>query len=99
MAVGAFGGSFALVQVGALLLVLVAVLALLGRRARAAGSPRSVRLTPHHAVHLVELGGRSFVVGTGPGAAPAMLVELPCVTSEDASPRVGAVHEGAGHGD
>ena len=76
MAIGAFGGAFALVQLGALLAVLVAGLALLGRRLPGGSTTRSVRLTQQHAVHLVELGGRSFVVGTGPGAAPRLLVEL-----------------------
>jgi hypothetical protein len=87
MAIGAFGGSLALVQVGAVLLLLVAGLGLAGRRLRTTGAARSVRLTPQHAVHLVELGGRSFVVGTGPGAAPRMLVELPTtVSASEGSP-------------
>jgi hypothetical protein len=93
MAIGAFGGS--LVQVGALLLVLVGALMLLGRRLRSAGAASSVRLTPQHAVHLVELGGRAFVVGTGPGAAPHMLIELPSPAKDGDASRGGATAEGS----
>lgn len=85
MAVGALGGSLALVQVGVLLLLLVGGLALAGRRLRATGGPRSIRLTQHHAVHVVQVGGRSFVVGTGPGAAPRLLVELDDTAEDGAS--------------
>lgn len=72
-------GSFALVQVGAVLMILVAALAWVGRWIRTTGprGTRSIRLTADHAVHVVELGGRSFVVGTGPGAAPCLLTEIP----------------------
>ena len=38
---------------------------------------RSVRLTAEHAVHVVHVEGRRWMIGTGPAGAPTLLAELP----------------------
>ncbi len=38
---------------------------------------RSVRLTAEHAVHVVNVEGRRWMIGTGPAGAPTLLAELP----------------------
>jgi hypothetical protein len=48
-----------------------------GRRQAAGGAPRrTLPLGGGQALHVVELEGRRLVIGTGPGAAPRLLVEL-----------------------
>ncbi len=61
-----------------LLAAAAAAVAALGRRARglAGSSVGAVRLGPAHAVHVVEVEGRRFLVGVGPNAAPSLLAEL-----------------------
>lgn len=72
-------GAFALV--GLALLGLFGVLAAVNRRGAGLGwissrGPSMTRLSPEHAVHVVELDGRRWLVGTGPSSAPAVLAEL-----------------------
>lgn len=37
----------------------------------------SVRLTGEHAVHVVTVEGRRWMIGTGPAGPPTLLAELP----------------------
>ncbi|MCR9162211.1 MAG: hypothetical protein ACE37F_29145 [Nannocystaceae bacterium] len=37
----------------------------------------SVRLTTEHAVHVVTVEGRRWMIGTGPAGSPTLLAELP----------------------
>lgn len=48
------------------------------------GQGRSVRLTGEHAVHVVTVEGRRWMIGTGPGGAPTLLAELPTTPAEAA---------------
>ena len=43
---------------------------------------RSVRLTGEHAVHVVTVEGRRWMIGTGPAGPPTLLAELPNETPE-----------------
>jgi len=75
----AVGARTVILEVGLVLLVLVLVLWALQRRARGAGGHRRgpvVALTAQHALHVVDIEGRRFVVGTGPSGAPRLLSEL-----------------------
>lgn len=71
-------------------LVLVAVLAgavWLRRRMEQGDlgqSGRSVRLTGEHAVHVVTVEGRRWMIGTGPAGPPTLLAELPAPSPEAA---------------
>jgi hypothetical protein len=68
------GGPLALVQVGLALLVLIGVAVWMRARLERRGADtRVVRLTPEHAVHVVELEGRTLLLGTGPSGAPSLL--------------------------
>ncbi len=50
---------------------------------RAAQPRRTIRLGEAHQLHVVELEGHRFLVGTGPGAAPSLVRELdPSKTTE-----------------
>lgn len=78
-------------------LVLFATLLGLGwvtRRLRGPTSPRrSVVLTAHHALHVVELDGERLLIGTGPSGAPRLLARLPEASeqpSHASSPRAAA---------
>jgi flagellar biogenesis protein FliO len=80
-----------LVFVGAVLLLLLAGLSWLTRRMQGGalggvGNRARVVLTNQHAVHLIELGGKRLLVGTGPSGAPRVLAELGEVTAEQAAP-------------
>jgi hypothetical protein len=79
-----------LVFVGAVLLLLLAGLSWLTRRfqggALGGGSRARVVLTHHHAVHLIEVGGKRLLVGTGPSGAPRVLAELGDVPSVEPAP-------------
>jgi hypothetical protein len=75
----AAGARTVLLEVGLVLLALVVVLWALQRRARGAGRHRKgpvVALTPQHALHVVDIEGRRFLVGTGPTGAPRLLSKL-----------------------
>lgn len=39
-------------------------------------APRQITLSAEHTLHVVEVEGRRFLVGTGPAAAPSLLSEL-----------------------
>jgi flagellar biogenesis protein FliO len=80
-----------LVFVGAVLLLLLAGLSWLTRRIQAGalgsgGSRARVVLTNQHAVHLIEVGGKRLLVGTGPSGAPRVLAELGEVTAVEPAP-------------
>lgn len=66
--------------VGAVLLLMLGGLSWLTRRmqggALGGGGRGRVVLTNQHAVHLIELGGKRLLVGTGPSGAPRVLAEL-----------------------
>ena len=47
------------------------------RRLESRTLTRCVRLTAEHAVHVVEVAGRRWMLGTGPAGAPSLLAELP----------------------
>lgn len=74
----AVGGAASLTTLG----LLLGAAALLGlwaqgrRRASVGVQRRTVPLGAGQALHVVELEGRRLLVGTGPGAAPRLLVEL-----------------------
>ena len=79
----ALAGMEPLVTVGVVLLLLFGVLSWLTRRMQGGGrfggvdpARRSIRLTPEHAVHVVELGGQRLVIGTGPGGPPRLIAQL-----------------------
>lgn len=82
-----------MVELGALLLGLLGIAVLLKRRSPSLGpgaAPRSIRLTAEHALHVVELPGRTLVVGTGPGGPPTLLetregTRTPSAASETSS--------------
>ncbi|MCH9681389.1 MAG: hypothetical protein K0V04_08150 [Deltaproteobacteria bacterium] len=56
-------------------------------------SRHTVPLGGHHALHVVELEGRRFVVGTGPAAAPQLLTEL---SPSDPKPTASGVERDGG---
>jgi hypothetical protein len=70
-----------LLVTGLVLLAVLGGLAWLQRHLGGGGGPsrraETVALTRDHAVHVVELGGRRLLVGTGPSGAPRVLAELP----------------------
>jgi len=49
-------------------------------RARLSGASQrasqTIRLSAQHAVHVLEIDGRSLLIGTGPNGPPALLLEL-----------------------
>ncbi len=79
-------GSVALGSLLPVTLVLAALLvaAIWMRRRLDRGTGHSVRLTGAHAVHVVTVAGRRWMIGTGPAGAPTLLAELPVEASEAA---------------
>ncbi|MEM6294968.1 MAG: hypothetical protein AAGA54_27095 [Myxococcota bacterium] len=73
------GGMASFVPVTLVLVALLGVAVWLRRRVdgQGWGPGTRVRLTPEHAVHVVTVEGRRWMIGTGPGGAPALLAELP----------------------
>jgi hypothetical protein len=73
------GGSWTLLQLGLLLAGLLGAALWLRHRIELRGSPggRAIRLTADHALHVVDVRGRTYVIGTGPAGPPALLSELP----------------------
>jgi hypothetical protein len=72
-------GAWTLIQLGVLLSGLLAAAFWLRRRIEARGvgpDGRSIRLTAEHAIHVVEVRGRTYVIGTGPAGPPSLLSEL-----------------------
>lgn len=72
---GSVGGLW--VQLGAIIAAGAGVYLLVQRRRLGGPRPTTIPLTAHHALHVVETGDIRIVVGTGPGAAPRLLYELP----------------------
>lgn len=75
----ALGARMVILEVGVVLLVLVLVLWALQRRARGADGRRKgpvMALTAQHALHVVDIEGCRFLVGTGPTGAPRLLSKL-----------------------
>jgi hypothetical protein len=74
-----------LLLTGVVLLVVLGGLAWLQKRlaSAAGGRAETVALTRDHAVHVVELGGRRLLLGTGPTGAPRVLAELPELEPRD----------------
>lgn len=79
------GGAWTLLQLGLLLAGLLGAALWLRRRIELRGVPggRSIRLTAEHALHLVDVGGRTYVIGTGPAGPPTLLRELPTSSGSD----------------
>lgn len=79
-------GSSALGSLVPVTLVLCALLfAALWMRRRleqGAGGGQSVRLTGEHAVHVVTVEGRRWMLGTGPAGPPTLLAELAAAPPE-----------------
>lgn len=96
-ALGAGGASWRLlVAVGALALLGLGAACfgkngrwarLSGREAGAIQVVGRVALTPRHAVHLLRVGERTLIVGTGHGGPPALLGELPEPPTRNDDPR------------
>jgi hypothetical protein len=75
----ALGARTVILEVGLVLLAVVLVLWARHRRARGAGGHRKgpvVALTAQHVLHVVDIEGRRFLVGTGPTGAPRLLSRL-----------------------
>lgn len=69
-----------LVPVTLVLLGLLVAAVWMRRRLEQGGlgaSGQSVRLTGEHAVHVVTVEGRRWMIGTGPAGPPTLLAELP----------------------
>lgn len=84
-----------LLSIAGLLLVLFAGLSWLNRRAQGAGlnlrrsgslRRESVALTGQHALHMVELAGERWLVGTGPGGGPRLIARLGRAEHAEADP-------------
>lgn len=80
------GGSLGAMGWGVGLLALAGgVLVLRSRIERATGGgTRAIRLSNEHAVHVVEIEGRTLLLGTGPGGPPSLLMELGSGTASEA---------------
>ncbi len=90
MAIGV-AGPLALVELGVLLVALLAGAWWLRRRIeprQAVGSTRLAQLSAEHALHLVELRGRTLLIATGPAGPPTLLREFEAA-DERSDPRVG----------
>jgi hypothetical protein len=75
----AAAGSWTFLQLGLLLAGLLGAAVWLRRRIELRGTGpggRSIRLTAEHALHVVDVRGRTYVVGTGPAGPPSLLSEL-----------------------
>ena len=76
----AASGSWTLFQLGLLLAGLLGAALWLRHRIEVRGTGpggRSIRLTAEHALHVVDVRGRTYVIGTGPAGPPSLLSELP----------------------
>ena len=68
-------------------------LAVAARRLKPGASAGSIRvvgrvgLSPRHSVYLLQVGGRTLVVGAGPQGPPALIAELDDLPSESSAPR------------
>lgn len=97
---GAGGIGVALAAFGAV--------SLAAKRARPSSESKTLKvvgrasLSPRHAIHLVRVGDRILIVGTGPQGAPALLGEMDEPVAEAASTAIprphGATLQAAGRG-
>lgn len=71
----ALGPAVTLIELG-LLLATVAGLVWWTRRTPASHG-EAIRLSAEHAVHVVDVAGRRWLIGTGPAGPPALIAELP----------------------
>ena len=73
------GGLGSFVPVTLVLAALLGAAIWLRRRVEGKGwgPGTQVRLTSEHAVHVVTVEGRRWMIGTGPAGAPSLLAELP----------------------
>lgn len=67
-----------------LLASLVAAIWVRRRLEQGLAGGHSVRLTGEHAVHVVTVEGRRWMIGTGPAGPPTLLAELPAEVPEAA---------------
>lgn len=65
-----------LLQAGGLLAAGALAIGVARARRRADHDTTRIDLTAQHAVHMVEIGGRRYLIGTGPGSAPRLLDRL-----------------------
>lgn len=65
--------------------LLFAALWMRRRLEQGAGGGQSVRLTGEHAVHVVTVEGRRWMLGTGPAGPPTLLAELAATPPEASS--------------
>ena len=87
MLLAAVTGSSTLLPLGAALLAVAGLVR--WQRRRRGDAPRTVqtvRLTPQHALHVIDLDGRRLVVGTAPGAAPRLVESGPVPESMPQEP-------------
>jgi hypothetical protein len=86
----AASGSWTLFQLGLLLAGLLGAALWLRHRTETRGigpGGRSIRLTAEHALHVVDVRGRTYVIGTGPAGPPSLI-------SLDEGPRRPSPHAG-----
>lgn len=78
MLLAAATGSSTLLPLGAALLAVAGLVRWQRKRRGDTPTPvHTVRLTPQHTLHVVDLDGRRLVVGTAPGAAPRLVESGP----------------------
>ncbi len=90
--------TWTFVQIALALLALLAATLWLRRRveSQALGpGGRSVRLTAEHAVHVVHIEGRRWMIGTGPAGSPTLLAELPSPLGSPVPESAGSSTRGA----
>ena len=89
-------GALVLLELGAVLVMALAAVALLRRRMGlgvGSNTRATVRLGQGHALHRVEIAGRTLLVGTGPDGPPTLLMEIE-PTAPVARPRDAGAHGG-----
>ena len=87
MALLAASGGTGWIQLGAAVAAAAGLAVVMQRRRAAGPRPHSIPLTSQHAVHIVQAGEARLVIGTGPGAAPHLLYELPTRTERQPAQR------------
>lgn len=61
----------------------------LSRRSAPVARAQTIGLGPKHAVHVLELAGRRWLIGTGPGGPPSLLAELEVPAAGPTEPAAG----------
>ena len=79
----AFDPVLRLLVAGGGLLVFLVVVRFLSRRGRGRRPAQDIALTGQHRVHVVEVEGRRFLIGTGPDGPPQLVCELAYAPGED----------------